>query len=163
MLIAVVGIGAPCSGKSAGLRAYRDEHMPNAVIISSSEVRRRLQVGPNEFNQNLLVWRTIFELVGVALRGGQPVLVDATNADPDYRRQLVDCCRRNGARLVIGAWYKEPLENCLWRNRDRRHPMPNWVIEEYHSQLEAAPPSTKEGFDDVLVVTAEPVLVETTA
>lgn len=70
-----------------------------------------------------------------ALENGESVVVHNTNLLREHRRQLIEMARRAGYRVEI-VYFEVPVEVCRQRNRDRKNPVPDEVIDDYAACLE---------------------------
>lgn len=144
-------IGAQGSGKSTWARA--NAARLQAEVLASDEVRNELETtkqgDPEDGDQVFAVVETRLADLLAARRN---VIVDATHAVRDWRKNHLAIARRAGARTVA-VWFDVPLGVALQQNRrkpggplwgDRRVPEP--VVRGIHRKLE--PPGEDE-FDEI--------------
>jgi predicted kinase len=152
-------IGPPASGKSTVARALQARRA-RTIILSSDSLR--------EFYQhwsNAKIFREVHQRLAHALRHDQSVIFDATNTQPDYRRQVIVIGRKFNAK-IIGIIMTTPLETCLTWHRSRQpifgqQGLTNDAITRYYSELQRFPPRLDEGFDRLLTVAPDaPHLVD---
>lgn len=131
----VVLVGLPGSGKSTyyfSNYAATHEHVSKDLMKTKSGARQR-------------------GLIEKTLRAGRSVVVDNTNATPEIRAELVQIGKALGARLVA-VHFDTPVPDCVARNRGRegKGRVPDVAI--YAMKWKLKPPTTEEGFDEILVV-----------
>jgi predicted kinase len=95
--------------------------------------------------------RRQLQLVEEALRQGQSVVVDNTNASRAERNELIELGKRLGAR-VIGYYFETNVARCRERNalREGRQRVPEVAIFATLKRLER--PDYSEGFDELFFV-----------
>ena len=74
--------------------------------------------------------------------------------DPTYRRSEIERFKQLGAK-VVAYHFAAPLELCLERNRRRSRRVSEQAVRAAYAELEAYPPSTAEGFDEVIRIEPE--------
>lgn len=87
------------------------------------------------------------------------VVFDAVFADRKRRAAMARRIRRAG-KAAVAVWVQTPIDECLRRNalRPEWRRVPEPFIRRVAGQLQAAPPTTTEGWDKVLhIVHAGPV------
>ncbi len=105
--------GLPGSGKSTVADALR-RRVP-LVVLQSDRIRKLLVPVPQySAEESARVFAAIHGAVERLLRGGIPVLVDATNLQERTRAPLVDIAARTGARFVL-VWVEAPDETIRQR------------------------------------------------
>jgi len=150
--IAVIGIGLPASGKTTELKKIEKEY--GAAYVCPDDIRLERFGDPADQRDNKAIWAIAYRRIHDALDSGAGVIVDATNADPNERLDLIRHCRKK-ASSVVGIWFKTPYEICLQRNRARgRQPGGRQVLEsvicDMARSLETHPPTEADGFDRLL-------------
>jgi predicted kinase len=133
-------IGLPGAGKTSFVRAR--------FVGAHAHVSRDLMRHRGDQRTRQLA------LIGEALAAGRPVVVDNVNGTVAERAALIDAGRRYGAR-VVGYRLDTSVANCLERNRERSESerVPAVAIRTAAKRFE--PPSVGEGFERLVVVTAE--------
>lgn len=114
--------GLPASGKSTWAKAWAQEK-PNRVRISMNDLRRMLVGSGCES----LVIAASLNLLENSLRLGLDVVVDNTNLNQQYVRQLTDVCERYNARIVWKTFYTS-VEECIRRDSQRENPVGAEII-----------------------------------
>ena len=140
-------IGVPGSGKSTFCR----DHLADGEIICPDDIRRELTGDASDQSRN----EEVFSLVRAALATHLTVpttyvVVDATGASGRHRRELIQDAHFFGAKTIIGIHLITPLQKCLHYNSLRSRVVPDDVIERMDRQLQADPPTRRDGFDAVL-------------
>ena len=133
----VIFIGLQASGKSTFFRerfAETHEHVSKDLFRNNKNANRRQA-----------------QLIEDALGAGRSVVVDNTNPTPEDRRALIRLGGEYGARIV-GYYFDASLHECLRRNeaREGKARVPDVAI--YATAKKLVPPSTEEGFDELLRV-----------
>lgn len=143
----VVMVGISGSGKST--RA--EECYPNAVIVSSDEIRERVFGDVNDQTHNGKVFDVMFRESVAALNAGEDVVYDATNLSSKRRKALlrnvaaaVGCELDYIAHVVVTIY-----ENCITRNNNRERKVPEEVIKRQFLSFEV--PTEMEGFNRVII------------
>ncbi len=143
---AIIGIGLPASGKSTLLKPLAQQL--NAEYVCPDEIRRELG-DVNDQSRNDKVWEEAYHRIGQALSSGRSVVVDVTNCNAAYRRQLVAHCRQ-WTDQVKGAWFRTQLKVCLQRNQARERHVPEKAIRRMEMELQTDPPSLGDGFSKLV-------------
>ncbi|MEQ8386661.1 MAG: ATP-binding protein [Coleofasciculus sp. A1-SPW-01] len=137
-------IGSPSSGKST-LAAKLTQLEPKAVIVSTDAIRAQLFGDENIQGDWSLIETQVLQQIHRSIADGNPVIYDATNAKPEWRRSLLPKISGETVRWI--AWYlTTPLETCKVWNRQRQRQVPDQVIEDFYRALRDHPPQTNEGF-----------------
>lgn len=149
---AYVGIGLPGSGKTTILKPFAERH--RLKYVNRDDIREELTGDPTNHTKEPAVTRLMYERIREGLGGdSEGVVVDATHAKAKDRRTVVNFCRENGAREVIGFWVNVPLETALQRNAGRRRVVREEALRRMQNKFDVNPPSRAEGFDDIIIVT----------
>ncbi len=150
---ALIGIGIPGSGKTTTLRPYAETL--EAEYLSADDERRRLG---NESDQSLTpkAWSAVHDKAAFAIEQGRSIVIDGTfSKEADRRREIIGL-RDMGAKAIIGVYFPVDLTVALARIEQRiaagGRSVPRYAIERMHTQLEQAPPSHHEGFDDIVII-----------
>lgn len=128
-----ITVGLPGSGKTLWAKQAGFDR-----TVSLDDWREKLwgdrgiQNGPGGFDLLLALHNREIE---EALENGESVVVHNTNLLRDHRRQLIEMARRAGYRIEI-VYFEIPVEVCRQRNRDRKNPVPDEVIDDYAARLE---------------------------
>src|SRR5690606_6287078 len=140
-------IGPPGSGKSTLAETLLAQH----EYVGSDAIRDMLTDGKRD--QVCDPWPKFYRRIADALLAGKSVVVDATNANPTYRRVLVEPWRVSASADIRVRVYCivmcTPLAVCQARNAQRTGK--DWVrprdISRMHAALAEDPPRTDAGFD----------------
>lgn len=146
----ILGIGAPGSGKSTILKPFAEER--GYHYISSDEIREELFGDAKDQSNNAAVWREVNRRVSDVLHAGHAVVVDATFAEQDRRREFVQFGRSQGADRVLGVYVAVPYAVAVERNGLRERSVPVHALNRMHNMLMENPPHTDDGFDAVFRV-----------
>jgi predicted kinase len=133
----VVMVGLQGAGKSTWVAG----HLAGTHVVVSKDH------WPNARRREARLRRVVAE----ALAEGASVVVDNTNPSPAERAPLVELARAAGvpARAVH---LDVPLETCLARNDARTGRARVPLVGVFSTKARLTPPSTAEGFAEVLVV-----------
>lgn len=144
MIISHFLIGPPSSGKSTFASQFI-ELIPTVRIVSSDAIRTLLFGDESIQGDWSLIEEKILSQIQEALQAGQPVIYDATNAKPEWRKSLLNRVRDDHVQWM--AWHLQtPLSLCKAWNKQRLRQVPDIVIEEFFQSLQQFPPSEKDGF-----------------
>jgi predicted kinase len=121
--------GLPGAGKDTWAR----EHGGGLPVIALDEIRRELRVGPQE--EQGAVAAEAKRRARALLRHGESFVWNATNATRAMRGQLIELFAAYRARVRI-VYVEAPYRELLARNRARREPVPEAVIERLARRLE---------------------------
>lgn len=143
-LIVMVGLSA--SGKSTTANLLASTH--NAQIISSDAIRKELTGSVENQEKNKEVFELFHRRIKDALISGQSVIADATNLTMKSRRAILQNVKN--IPCVKEAYITvKPYEDCLNDNKNRPHPVPDYVLK---NQLECFEvPFYEEGFDKITI------------
>ncbi len=163
MVISHFLIGPPSSGKST-FSTQLLKLDPNARIVSTDAVRALLFGDESIQGEWSLVEKTVLAQIQEALSAGRPVIYDATNAKPEWRRSLLRLLAADNVQW-LGWHLQTPLELCKVWNQRRKRQVPESVIEDFFQSLQDFPPQESDGFFAVnrVRVTAEGFDVEEVA
>ncbi|MFF9347828.1 polynucleotide kinase-phosphatase [Streptomyces sp. NPDC014734] len=149
----VVLIGASGSGKSTFAR----RHFKPTEIISSDFCRGLVADDENDQSASRDAFDVLHVIAGKRLAVGRLTVVDATNVQPESRKQLVQLARSHDV-LPIAIVLDLPEEVCLARNAARpdRADMPRHVVRRHRSELRRSLRGLeREGFRKVHVLRGE--------
>jgi predicted kinase len=149
-------MGVQGSGKSTWARANAAKL--GAEVVASDEIRNELEAaGVDATDRSDEVFAILEQRVAHLLDQGHNVLVDATHARRDWRKNVLAIARARGARCVA-FWFDVPLEAALARNARRpggpwgERPVPEPFLRDVWHGFE--PPGEGE-FDVVRRLTAK--------
>ena len=142
-------MGIPGSGKTTYARRY----LAQTLRISFDDLRLMLTGVAYDSRVETAVITVGHAALEAALARAhvwrRDILLDATNVTRDRRRQYLQLAEKY--RLPAVAVYVEcSLEAALARDRARPNRVGDDVVRRYHLQLQ--PPSTEEGFEEVITV-----------
>ncbi|MFB6893379.1 polynucleotide kinase-phosphatase [Kitasatospora sp. NPDC056327] len=148
----VVLIGASGAGKSSFAR----RHFLPTQVVSSDFCRGLVADDENDQSASAEAFDVLHYIVGKRLAAGRLTVVDATNVQPEARRQLVRIARDHDV-LPIAIVLDVPPGVCAERNRtrpDRR--LPAHVVPRQHRELRRSLRGLeREGFRKVHVLRGE--------
>ncbi|MFF8277142.1 polynucleotide kinase-phosphatase [Streptomyces lateritius] len=146
----VVLIGASGSGKSTFAR----RHFKPTEVVSSDFCRGLVADDENDQSASRDAFDVLHYIAGKRLEAGRLTVVDATNVQPEARRQLVQLARRYDV-LPIAIVLDLPEEVCQARNAARpdRADMPRHVVQRHRRELRRSLRGLeREGFRKVHVL-----------
>lgn len=149
----VVLIGASGSGKSTFAR----KHFKPTEVISSDFCRGLVADDENDQSASRDAFDVLHYIAGKRLAAGRLTVVDATNVQPESRRQLVQLARQYDV-LPIAIVLDLPEELCQARNAERpdRAGMPRHVVQRHRRELRRSLRGLeREGFRKVHVLRSE--------
>ncbi|OEJ24545.1 polynucleotide kinase-phosphatase [Streptomyces agglomeratus] len=146
----VVLVGATGSGKSTFAR----RHFKPTEVISSDFCRGLVADDENDQSASRDAFDVLHYIAGKRLEAGRLTVVDATNVQPESRKQLVQLARKYDV-LPIAIVLDLPEEVCADRNavRPDRAGMPRHVIQRHRRELRRSLRSLeREGFRKVHIL-----------
>ncbi|MFE0031281.1 polynucleotide kinase-phosphatase [[Kitasatospora] papulosa] len=149
----VVLVGASGSGKSTFAR----RHFKPTEIISSDFCRGLVADDENDQSASGDAFDVLHYIAGKRLAAGRLTVVDATNVQPESRKQLVQLARQYDV-LPIAIVLDLPEEVCQARNAARpdRAGMPRHVVQRHRRELRRSLRGLeREGFRKVHVLRTE--------
>ncbi|MFJ8449914.1 polynucleotide kinase-phosphatase [[Kitasatospora] papulosa] len=149
----VVLVGASGSGKSTFAR----RHFKPTEIISSDFCRGLVADDENDQSASGDAFDVLYYIAGKRLAAGRLTVVDATNVQPESRKQLVQLARQHDV-LPIAIVLDLPEEVCRARNAARpdRAGMPRHVVQRHRRELRRSLRGLeREGFRKVHVLRTE--------
>ncbi len=152
-----MGIGIPGSGKTTIIKAFAGKN--NYTYICPDDIRAEITGDPKDQTKNNEVWETTRQRVSEAIHTGKTVVVDATFAHPEQRRQFLEFIRNEGAQKIEGLYVNTPLEIAKERNANREREVPEHVLERMNGFMEENSPEIDDGFDALFVLDENQELV----
>ncbi|UQX03518.1 polynucleotide kinase-phosphatase [Streptomyces sp. RerS4] len=146
----VVLIGATGSGKSTFAR----KHFKPTEVLSSDYCRGLVADDENDQSASRDAFDVLHYIAGKRLAAGRLTVVDATNVQPEARRQLVRLAREHDV-LPIAIVLDMPESVCAERNAGRpdRAGLPRRVIQRHRGELRRSLRGLeREGFRKVHVL-----------
>ncbi|MFE6183234.1 polynucleotide kinase-phosphatase [Streptomyces sp. NPDC056465] len=149
----VVLVGASGSGKSTFAR----KNFKPTEIISSDFCRGLVADDENDQSASRDAFDVLHYIAGKRLAAGRLTVVDATNVQPESRKQLVRLAREHDV-LPIAVVLDLPEEVCQARNATRpdRSAMPRHVVQRHRRELRRSLRGLeREGFRKVHILRTE--------
>ncbi|GAB2578712.1 polynucleotide kinase-phosphatase [Microlunatus antarcticus] len=145
-------VGASGSGKSTFAR----QHFAPFEVLSSDFFRGLVSNDENDQSATAAAFDALHHVAGLRLDGGHLTVVDATNVQPEARRQLVALARAHDV-LPVAVVLDLPERVCLDRNASRpERSYPDSVVKRQRDQLRRSLRQLgKEGFRKVHVLRSE--------
>src|SRR5690242_18184997 len=145
----VVLIGTSGSGKSTFTR----RHFKPTEVVSSDFCRGLVADDENDQSASADAFDVLHYIVGKRLAAGRLTVVDATNVQPEARKQLIALAREHHV-LPIAIVLDVPAEVCAERNRTRPdRQLPKHVIPRQQRELRRSLRGLeREGFRKVHVL-----------
>ncbi len=153
----VVLIGTSGSGKSTFART----HFRSTEVVSSDVCRGLVADDENDQAATPEAFELLHKIIDIRLRTGRLTVVDATNVQPESRRQLVALAREHDV-LLVAIVLDVPETVCLARNSERpdRRFGPH-VVRRQHDQLRRGLKGlAREGFRTVHTLRGEAEIAE---
>ena len=160
-------IGPPGSGKTTMAQRlqpllHSNEGQP-AIVLSTDAIRAELYgdeavQGPWDEIRAILI-----ERLHASVAAGNPVIIDATHARRPWRLLYTQQLELAQPVEWIGWWLKTDLNTCLEWTKQRKRPVPDAVIKEFHAALNHKQfgPQRAESF--ATVISLDPVAGETSS
>ena len=143
-------IGPPGSGKSTLATILAP--LLHARVIANDDLREQLWGDANVQGPWSELEPRLHGAIDRAIAEGNNVLVDATHAQLNWRKGLMQ--RRIGGQHLqwTGWWLQTPLDQCIIWNRCRQRSVPEAVIRAMHVRLNSPPhrPELSEGFTSLI-------------
>jgi protein phosphatase len=148
-LALVALVGASGSGKSTFAR----QHFGRYEVISSDVCRGLVADDENDQAATADAFDVLDYIAGKRLAAGRLTVIDATNVQPDARRQLVELAKAHDV-LPVAIVLDLPEDLCIARNADRpERDIGSDVIHRQRDQLRRSLGGlAKEGFREVHVL-----------
>jgi polynucleotide kinase-phosphatase len=148
----VVLVGASGSGKST----FAAQHFGRFEVLSSDFCRGLVADDENDQSASAAAFEVLHHIAGKRLDGGRLTVVDATNVQPEARRQLVALARAHDV-LPVAVVLDLPERVCLARNETRgARSIPPAAVKRQRDQLRRSLKSLgREGFRKVHVLRSE--------
>lgn len=142
----IMMIGLPGVGKDYFIENTLKYTYPNAIILSSDDIREEVFNDVNDQTHNSEVFSIMRERTLNALKNGHDVIYNATNIRANKRMalllQLPEC--RKIAYLMLAN-----IESVFHNNTTRTRNVPTYVIDRMYKSFQM--PHLSEGFDDIII------------
>ena len=148
----IMMIGIPGSGKSHYAKELVKKE-PDTILLSADEIRKELYGDISVQGNGNKVFGILFDRIQKAIDEGQNVILDCTNTTK--RHHTISALKNMGCGEIMAIWLDTPIEVCIERNNarnDRKEPVPEDVIRKMHERLQMNPPTSGEGFNDIIVI-----------
>ncbi|WP_280354435.1 polynucleotide kinase-phosphatase [Nocardia otitidiscaviarum] len=149
-LALVVLIGSTGSGKSTFAR----KHFRSTAIVSSDACRGIVSDDENDQSATPDAFALLHHIAGVRLRRGLRTVVDATNVQPQARKELIELARAHDV-LPVAIVLDVPDAVCLERNTqrpDRAHLGKHVVVRQQRDLRRSLRHLEREGFRKVHIL-----------
>jgi protein phosphatase len=149
-LVALIGVSG------AGKSTFARQHFGPFEVLSSDYCRGLVADDENDQSATAMAFEVLHYLAGKRLTAGRLTVIDATNVQPDARRQLVEVARAHDV-LPVAIVFDLPEKLCVERNAARpdRDFGPH-VIRRQHGQLRRSLRGlSREGFRTIHVLRTE--------
>jgi predicted kinase len=145
----LLGVGIPGSGKTTGIERLVSQL--DISRVSPDDIRKILSGDMSDQSRNDEVWEETQRRVRNELEEGYSLVIDATAANAEQRKQDIKLYRSFGAQAIAAIVFDVSLAVAKKRNLnpERGRIVPEPVLERMHTALQQRPPSTDEGFDAV--------------
>ena len=121
----------PGTGKDFFIKKnYKD-----VPVVSLDDIRRALKISPRDKKRNGQVVQMAKEQARVHLRKRETFIWNATNITKNIRKTLIDMFQDYGAKTKL-IYLEVPYRKLLKQNSDRKHPIPQKVLEKMISGLQ---------------------------
>ena len=151
MIKAILGIGIPGAGKTTVIKSFAKKY--DYAYVSPDDIREELTGNPADQSKNREVWEEAKRRAKLFLDRGTTVVIDATFANQDQRRDFVKFARVSGAEKIQGVFVDSPLEIAKERNLSRQtRNVPEHVLDRMNGMLGLNPPNIADGFDSVFTL-----------
>ncbi|NOY69053.1 MAG: ATP-binding protein [Deltaproteobacteria bacterium] len=77
--------------------------------------------------------------IRAAMRENKRIVVHNTNILKAHRLPIIEMAKAAGYHVRI-VFFDVPVEECIWRNKNRDNPVPEAVIRQFHEALEVPEP-----------------------
>ena len=130
-MLLLIFCGPPGSGKTTLSKKTSEEQ--NAVRLSFDEMR-------------CLQHKELIGYVIEELQSKKNVVVDAVYARSAWRRAILEATKNIDCKRVL-IYMNTPLEECILRNAQRPHPLPEFMVRDIYNSIEL--PTLDEGWDEI--------------
>lgn len=130
----IICCGIPASGKTTLSNKIAEQY--NAVRYS--------------FDEMCCIKHTdLFPHIFKSLENGNDVVVDSVYAFKKIRMNLLEFVQHFDCKKII-IYMTTPLDECIKRNIQRPHPLPQYIIEESYRHFQL--PTLDEGWDEIIYI-----------
>ena len=124
--------GASGSGKSTLSKEIAEKQ--NLIRLSMDEL--------NFFSHSELL-----PLITELLESNKDIIIDALYTKLKWRKEILEATNRFDCKRTL-IYMNTSLNECIRRNKGRKSPLPDLVIEHTYNKIES--PSLDEGWDEIL-------------
>lgn len=150
-----VAVGCPGSGKSTWWEnSIKTGAIPatECTRVNMDTIRKDLCGDESDQSKNGLVSKVAIQNLKSALSHRIPIIYwDNTSASAKYRKEIIREAKRANYDAVA-IWFNTPLDVALKRNANRSRVVPEDVIIRMFNNIKSSPPTTDEGFDNIIYV-----------
>ena len=126
--------GIPGSGKSTLSKRIADDYDVTRFSLDEMGYVRQFKLIPH-----------IVEV----LKRRESVVADSLYTKTQWRTELLEAVKDIECKRVL-VYMNTPLDVCIQRNRGRKKPLPDFVVEHQFEQFEK--PTLEEGWDEIIYV-----------
>jgi predicted kinase len=146
--------GVPLSGKSTCAHQVQETLGEACVRVSSDEVRKEITGSYSRFDNEALVWSTVYNRIGMYLEEGKIVIADTTALRVSQRKMFVSAFGKYDTYIIY--FWKPKLETVISRNSTRAKlqniDIPLEVLGRMHASYEQPTHTEVVGYKDYLEV-----------
>ena len=141
--------GLSASGKSQHTSIVANNRNSECIILSTDAIRVNICGSVEDQSKNKEVFQTFHNLIAKYLKNGIDVVAEATNITMKSRRSILNVIKGIDCEKVCVVIVK-PIDECKKDNIDRKHPVPDYVIEKQARKFQI--PFLEEGWDKIQFV-----------
>lgn len=132
-------IAVPGSGKSTlASNLVISGDIIETAIVSPDEFRERLTDDRGNQDFNGAVFSIVDRIVDARMRSKRDIFLDATNLTKRDRDKTLTKATAAGYEIIVYVW-ATPREVILKRNKNRQHPVPDFVMDRMFQRLGDGP------------------------
>ena len=126
--------GAPGSGKTTLSKQMAEEHGVDRLSFDEIGCYRHCE---------------LIQPINATLRTGKSVIVDSVFTRIEWRKMILKSISDIPCKKLV-VFMNTPLEECIRRNAQRQHPLPDFIVSSIHHSFE--PPTLDEGWDEIIII-----------
>jgi tRNA uridine 5-carbamoylmethylation protein Kti12 len=124
--------GAPGSGKTTYSKKIANEQ--NAIRLSFDEL-------------HCFQHKELIPYIMETLKKNKNVVVDAVFYSITQRKMILEATKNFNCKRIL-VYMNTSLEECIHRNAQRSHPLPDFMVEGIYNSMQL--PTLDEGWDEIL-------------